>query len=71
MTEKEFKEKKNVELNNRIGADAKVYYAFDVKGNMYICVDIISNTILRTFFQNLKDVNVFLKSLGFDEIKGE
>ena len=71
MTEKEFEEKKNIKLNNKIGAEAEIYYGFDLNKNKYIFVDIISNTILRTFFQDLKDVNVFLKSLGFDEIKGE
>lgn len=71
MTEKEFEEKKNIKLNNRMGAEAEIYYGFDLNKNKYIFVDIISNTILRTFFQDLKDVNVFLKSLGFDEIKGE
>ena len=71
MIEKEFEEKKNIKLNNRMGAEAEIYYGFDLNKNKYIFVDIISNTILRTFFQDLKDVNVFLKSLGFDEIKGE
>lgn len=59
---------KEIELDNKIGATAKIYYGFDEKKKKYICVEICANTIIKTFFEDLQDVNVFLKSLGFKEV---
>lgn len=62
---------KEIELDNKIGATAKIYYGFDEKKKKYICVEICANTIIKTFFEDLQDVNVFLKSLGFKEVLQE
>ena len=62
---------KDIELDNKIGATAKIYYGFDEKKKKYICVEICTNNIIKTFFEDLQDVNVFLKSLGFKEVLQE
>lgn len=62
---------KEIELDNKIGATAKIYYGFDKKKKKYICVEICTNNIIKTFFEDLQDVNVFLKSLGFKEVLQE
>lgn len=59
---------KEIELDNKIGATAKIYHSFDDKKKKYICIEICTNTIIETSFECLEDVNVFLKSLGFKEV---
>lgn len=58
---------KEIELNNKLGATAKIYYGFDEKKKKYICIELCTNTIVKTFQESLEDTNVFLKSLGFKE----
>lgn len=62
---------KEIELDNKIGATAKVYHVFDKENKKYICVEICTNNIIKTFFEDLQDVNVFLKSLAFKEVLQE
>ena len=59
---------REINLDNKIGATAKVFYGFDKNSKKYICVEICTNNIIKTFFEDLQDVNVFLKSLGFKEV---
>lgn len=58
---------KEIELDNKIGATAKIYHSFDDKKKKYIRIEICTNAIIETSFECLEDVNVFLKSLGFKE----
>lgn len=62
---------KEIELDNKLGAIAEIYYGYNEQKKKCICVDIKANNTITAFFNNLDEVNLFLKSLGFKEILEE
>lgn len=60
-----------IKLDNKLGAIAEIYYGYNKQKKKCICVDIITSNTITAFFNNLEEVNLFLKSLGFKEVLQE
>lgn len=57
-----------IKLDNNLGAIAEIYFGYNEQKKKCICVDIITSNTITAFFNNLDEINLFLKSLGFKEI---
>ncbi len=57
-----------IKLANNLGAIAEIYFGYNEQKKKCICVDIITNNTITAFFNNLDEINLFLKSLGFKEV---
>lgn len=57
-----------IKLDNNLGAIAEIYFGYNEQKKKCICVDIITSNTITAFFNNLDEINLFLKSLGFKEV---
>lgn len=57
-----------IKLANNLGAIAEIYFGYNEQKKKCICVDIITSNTITAFFNNLDEINLFLKSLGFKEV---
>ncbi len=57
-----------IKLANNLGAIAEIYFGYNEQKKKCICVDIITSNTITVFFNNLDEINLFLKSLGFKEV---
>lgn len=57
-----------IKLTNNLGAIAEIYFGYNEQKKKCICVDIITSNTITAFFNNLDEINLFLKSLGFKEV---
>lgn len=57
-----------IKLANNLGAIAEIYFGYNEQKKKCICADIITSNTITVFFNNLDEINLFLKSLGFKEV---